>query len=310
MVFDQITNRILMVRPARFGFNPETASSNSFQQTDDRYSREEIALFAVQEFDDLVQALLAREIEVYVVQDTAEPAKTDAVFPNNWISIHQNGLAITYPMMSANRRLEIRGDMLEDLQMQFAIDEIWRLDAETSEQFLEGTGSMVLDRRHRIVYACRSPRTDESLLSRFCQRMEFRQVLFDAVYTDDVPFYHTNVVMALTEQHAILCIQSVTSSQQRKSLENSLRQAGKEIIEIDFDQVGKFAGNMLQVARPGGRPLLVMSNTALESLHDHQLSALESESEILAAPIPVIEKYGGGSVRCMMAEIFVPHRNG
>ena len=202
------TDRILMVRPACFGFNQETSASNSFQQNDDSRSVNEISQRALVEFDNVVETLLAHQIDVYVVDDSPEPVKTDAVFPNNWISFHESGLLITYPMMAESRRIEIRDEILEDLAVHFRVKETWSMNREIQLGILEGTGSLVLDRQHRIAYACRSPRTEESAVRRFCDRLQYQPVIFDAVFSDGKPFYHTNVVMTVTEKHVVICLDS------------------------------------------------------------------------------------------------------
>lgn len=305
---EQTTHQILMVRPAQFGFNQETADSNSFQKNDTSLPTREISHQAIVEFDRVVETLMACGIDVYVIEDSPEPVKTDAVFPNNWISFHPSGTVVTYPMMSPARRNEVRADVLEDLTEYFAINEVWRLDQESSDVFLEGTGSMVLDRQNRIAYACRSPRTDDSLLNSFCQRFDFTPALFDAVYSDGVPVYHTNVIMAVTGKHVVICLESIPDPEQRQQVTSTIENSGKTIVDLTLQQVGQFAGNMLQIGKPGERPLLVMSKSARDSLTEDQITVLEDESDILAFGIPTIEKYGGGSIRCMLAEIFVPLR--
>ena len=309
MKFSQTSNQILMVRPACFGFNPETAASNSFQKTSDGMTAEAISAQAIEEFDAVVDTLMACQIDVFVVEDTPQPPKTDAVFPNNWVSFHQSGIAVTYPMMSENRRHEVREDVLEDLVEHFAIDEVWRMERESGDACLEGTGSMVLDRQKRIAYACRSPRTDEGLFNQFCQRLDYQPFLFDAVYSDGIPVYHTNVIMTVTEKLMIVCLESIADETQREELKKTALDSGKTILELSLKQVGQFAGNMLQIGDPEERPMLVMSKSARASLNVDQITILEDESDVLAVSIPVIEKHGGGSLRCMLAELFVPVRD-
>lgn len=308
MKFDQITNQILMVRPACFGFNNETAASNSFQKNPAGLTPAQVSQKAIEEFDAVVETLMACQIDVFVVEDSPEPAKSDAVFPNNWISFHQTGSVVTYPMMSKSRRQEIREDLLEDLVAHFEINDVWRMEQQSGDAFLEGTGSMVLDRQNRIAYACRSPRTDPQLLDQFCERMNYRPVLFDAVYSDGVPVYHTNVIMAVTGKMVVICLESIVDEAQRESLKKVVGDSGKSIVDLDYQQIGNFAGNMLQVGDPQERPMLVMSKSARKSLKADQVTELENESDILAVSIPVIEQYGGGSLRCMLAELFVPPR--
>jgi len=299
-----------MVRPARFGFNQETAASNPFQQVDSRLSPDEASRLALKEFDHVVEILMACGIEVYVVQDTPNPSKSDAVFPNNWISFHESGLMVTYPMMSKSRRREIREEILDDMTDYFEINETWRMHQQVQNGFLEGTGSLVLDRQHRKAYACRSSRTDETLLYEFCERLRFQPVFFDAVDSKGIPFYHTNVMMAVTGKNLVVCLESIKDVSKKRLIEQTAKEANKMVVEISLEQVRNFAGNMLQIGAPNERPLLAMSTTARKSLSDQQLTILENESDVLAFSIPTIERYGGGSIRCMLAEIFVePRKN-
>ncbi|MDG2014318.1 MAG: arginine deiminase-related protein [Pirellulaceae bacterium] len=300
----QITNKILMIRPANFGFNSETATSNSFQTEEGNVDRDEIAQKAIKEFDAVLAELLRRNVDVFAVEDTPEPVKPDAVFPNNWISFHEDGQLVVYPMMSRSRRQEIREDIIEGLQSIFEVNEVWRMDQGTQGENLEGTGSMVLDRANRIAYACRSLRTSEKLFQEFCQRFEFRPVMFDAYYTDGLPIYHTNVILALTKHASIVCLEAINDPAQAELVRNALSGSGKAVLEIDLEQVGQFAANMLQIEVPNSRPILLLSETALPTLSDGHLQTLKEESDIVNVSIPTIEKYGGGSIRCMLAEIF------
>ena len=300
----QITNKILMIRPANFGFNAETATSNSFQAADENIAAAEIAKMAIEEFDNVLAELLRRNVDVFTVEDTPEPVKPDAVFPNNWISFHEDGQLVVYPMMSRSRRQEIREDIIEGLQSIFQVNEVWRMDQATPGENLEGTGSMVLDRANGIAYACRSMRTSEKLFKDFCQHFNFRPVMFDAYYTDGLPIYHTNVILALTKHAAIVCLDAINDPSQAKQVREALSGSGKAVLEIDLKQVAQFAANMLQIEVPDSRPILLMSETALPTLSDGHLQTLKKESEIVSVSIPTIEKYGGGSIRCMLAEIF------
>ena len=309
MLPSQYTNHIMMVRPANFGFNPETADSNSFQVDDGRMTRQQIAERAVSEFDAVVQSLLECNVDVFIVDDSPNPVKTDAIFPNNWISFHRTGQVVTYPMMSKTRRLEIRPEIIQDLEVHFSVSEIWPLNEQSADDYLEGTGSMVLDRANRIVYACRSPRTNEKLLGMFCERLDYRSIVFDAVDDQRQPIYHTNVMMFVTEKLVGVCLQAIPSEAERTLITESIRSSGKDLLVLRAEQINQFAGNMLQVGVPGKRPYLVMSKSARESLDGEQVATLEKESELLAVAIPVIEQYGGGSIRCMLAEIFLPSRD-
>ena len=302
MSIAETTNRILMIRPACFGFNPETAASNSFQKLDDRHGPQDIARLALEEFDQVEQGLRRAGVLVDVIDDTLEPRKTDAVFPNNWISFHRSGWIVTYPMMSLTRRHEVREDILDRLKQVHSVRQVWRMDQESAGEFLEGTGSMVLDRKNRLAFACRSPRTSTTLLHRFCDRLEYQPVVFDAVFSDGLPIYHTNVLMTLTPHQGILCLEAIPDQRQRNQVREALEKSGKTILPLQLAQVAKFAGNMLSIGPPGGRPLLVMSRTAAESLRAEQRLELDRECDVLTFCIPTIERYGGGSIRCMLAE--------
>lgn len=306
---NQITNQILMIRPAHFGANPETAASNAFQESAETADKESIAHLAIQEFDGIVAQLISRGLDVYLVKDTPSPQKPDAIFPNNWISFHQCGTLVVYPMMSASRRQEVRNDVIEEIGNHFKIPDVWRLDRESHGEFLEGTGSLVLDRENRIAYACRSPRTSPKLLKRFCERLKFAPHLFDATDPNGQPIYHTNVMMALTQKYALVCTEAIPYPKQKEQLRQRLEKSGKVLLEISFDQVQRFAGNVLQLERPGEKPVLMVSAKAISSFNDEARSLLGEESEILCAEIPTIEKFGGGSIRCMLAEIFPPQEN-
>jgi hypothetical protein len=303
----QITSNLLMIRPANFGFNPETAGNNAFQRNPGERSVTEIAQQAIVEFDEFVRKLREVGVDVLVVEDTPSPITPDAVFPNNWITTHADGTVVTYPMYAPTRRLERRKEVVEILQKRFRVNREWSLvEAEQQGVFLEGTGSMILDRMHRIVYACRSPRTDQALLEQFCREMKYEMVLFDAEDQNGQSIYHTNVLMALGNDLVVICLAAVKTMAERRILEARFAQTGKEVIEIRPEQMNAFAGNMLQVAGKGGRPFLVMSEQAYRSLRSDQVEALQRKTEILYSPLSTIETYGGGSARCMMAEIFLP----
>ncbi len=297
-----------MIRPARFGFNPETAESNAFQQDKDELTKEEISRRAVAEFDAFVEKLRSVGIEVIVVEDTEVPVKTDAVFPNNWITTHTDGTIITYPMLSAVRRLERRQDIVEQLQKTYSFREHFQLEQfEEEDRMLEGTGSLILDRDHKIAYACHSPRTDEKVLEAFCDKMGYEVIVFDAVDGLGQPIYHTNVMMALGEDFVVICMATIRDKREREKLLAKFEETGKAIIEITLIQLMTFAGNMLQVrSKTTGKPYLVMSKQAYDSLTEKQIAEIKKYTEILYSPLKIIETYGGGSARCMMAEVFVP----
>jgi hypothetical protein len=303
----QTTNHILMVRPAHFGYNEQTAESNAFQTRDAKKTAAEIEAAARAEFDEFVRRLREAGVTVHVAEDSVEPVKTDAVFPNNWVTFHADGTVVTYPMLSENRRQERDEKILEQLESFFVVNQRLHLETYELEQlFLEGTGSMILDREHRIAYACVSPRTDPQLLDLFCQKMGYTSLLFRAVDQDGVDIYHTNVMMALGETFVVICMESIPDAGEREQLLGSFAETGKEVIDLSFDQMMSFAGNMLQVRNNRGEGVLVMSEQAYRSLRPEQVSRLEKHTLILHSPIDIIETYGGGSARCMMAEIFLP----
>lgn len=302
-----ITSSIFMVRPSNFGFNPETSESNLFQSKSNSISQEEISKNAVLEFDSLVDKLKAAGIEVVVFEDTKSPLKTDAVFPNNWITSHQDGKLILYPMFSKNRRLEVRSDIVEHLMHQFHFDQIldWT-DYSSKNEFLEGTGSMILDRTFGYAYACRSIRTNDQLFHKFCEIENFKPILFNAQDLNNVPIYHTNVMMALGVNFAIICLDAINDEREKELVVNALDASDKEIIEISKDQMHHFAGNMIQLQSKSNATYLVMSSQAYHSLSQSQIKKINSLTKIIHSPLETIEKFGGGSARCMIAEIFAP----
>lgn len=304
----QITNTILMVRPRHFGYNPETANNNSFQTNDSSLSRDTISQKARKEFDAFVQKLREAGVRIIVVEDSDEPVKTDAVFPNNWFTTHQDGTLITYPMFSPIRRTERQQYVIDQLSRQCRISRWVHLeDKELEERFLEGTGSLILDRVHRVVYACRSIRTDEGLMDEFCRWRGYEMVLFDAYDRAGIPIYHTNVMMALGISYTVICMEAIHNEEHRLHLTECFERTGKEIITITLEQMNAFAGNMLQV-RSAENPddnYLVMSEQAYRSLEAEQIERIERHSRILYSSLDTIETYGGGSARCMMAEIFL-----
>ncbi len=302
----QITDTIMMVRPAHFGFNPQTAESNAFQEADTDLKGVEIQLLALQEFDQFVQRLQQEGIHVIVVQDTALPKKYDAVFPNNWISTHADGKITTYPMLAPMRRLERREEIIEGLREAFVFTERIHFEQyEDSGQILEGTGSLILDRPNKIAYACKSDRTDEILFYAFCKRFGYQPIFFDAVDESEHPIYHTNVMMSIGKTFAIACLDSIKDKKEWAKVHKALTDTSKEIIEISLAQMNAFAGNMLQVQNKWGDTYLVMSEQAYQSLSDIQKARIRTHTEPLYSPIYTIEKFGGGSTRCMMAEIFL-----
>jgi len=298
-----------MVRPSNFMYNEQTAVTNAFQSNDEGGKAENIGTLAVQEFDNLVMQLKTVGVNVIVMHDTLNPVKPDAVFPNNWISFHASGTLITYPMATANRRIERREDIIDSLGLLFKVNHRYSFEsAEEDEQFLEGTGSMILDRTNKIVYACLSPRTNIFLLDRFCLLMNYQLVSFYSTDQNNQEIYHTNVMMAIADRYVVICLESIRDEDKRNEVIDSFKKSDKEIIEITFEQVLNFAGNMLQVEGSLGSKYMVMSQLAYDSLTKEQIEKINQYNPILAVPIPNIEKYGGGSVRCMMAEVFLPKK--
>ena len=304
------TSHILMVRPANFGFNPETAENNFYQQRDEREA-DEINKIAQQEFDGFVSLLQDKGIDVLVIEDTDLPIKTDAIFPNNWFSTHQDGKILLYPMFSPNRRLERRKDIIEILiQKGFRISEIVDLTFfEQDNQFLEGTGSLILDRINKVAYACRSQRTHKTPLGYFGNLMGFEVVDFDATQVVNgilSPIYHTNVMMHIGTEIAVVCLESIPLASEKLKVQEYLEKTGKKMIPITAKQKFQFAGNMLEIQNNLGSKFTIMSDSAFQSLGDVQINTIKRYTEIIVPKIPTIEKIGGGSVRCMMAEIFLP----
>lgn len=303
-----------MVRPARFGPNEQTAINNYFQRENTGVLPATVQVKAQQEFDALVLLLQAKGIEVIVLEDTPTPLKPDAVFPNNWISFHENGDVAMYPMFAENRRLERREDVLQVLEENnFVIEHIVDYaEAEDEGVFLEGTGSMVLDRVHRKAYAAVSPRTDEDLFIEFCEDFEYTPVIFSAYQSSKNKkelIYHTNVMLCVTESFAIVALETIIDKKERKNVLKHLKSNAKEIVAITENQMQHFAGNMLQLFGENDALYLVMSTNAYKVLTKAQLAVIEKYCKVLHADISTIEKYGGGSVRCMLAEVFLPKAN-
>lgn len=299
-----------MVRPAGFGFNEETAGSNAFQGLLIDHTPEEIRQRAMAEFDQFVALLREKGIRVVVVNDTEAPEKPDAVFPNNWITMHQDGIVVLYPMQAPNRRLERRQDIVDVLRQDFDVKQVVDLSQHENEsRFLEGTGSLILDHENRLAYACLSPRTDPHLLQDFCDRFGFKPVAFHAYDHSGGLVYHTNVILCIGQGFAVLCTETIRNPQERERVVQTLTETGHEVIDITPDQLRQYAGNMLEVENPARQRYLVMSEQAFRSLRPDQVQAIEKYARILAPPIYTIEHIGGGSARCMMAEIFLPPKS-
>ena len=304
----QNTSHILMIRPANFGYNAETAVNNSFQVNTGNLS--ETASNAILEFDAFVQKLRENGVDVLVYQDTKDPHTPDSIFPNNWISFHEEGVVCQFPMFAENRRKERNNAVIQLVKEKFTIKE--QLDFtyfEAENLFNEGTGSMVLDRDHKIAYACLSPRTAIKPLQAFCKEMQYKAVCFNAFGENGDPVYHTNVMMCVADKYVVICLDAITNPQEKLMLSETIIATGKKIIPISITQMNSFAGNMLQVVNNKGQKILVMSHHAYESLYDEQANELQAFNPLLYASLNTIETNGGGSARCMMAEVFLPEIN-
>jgi hypothetical protein len=308
MPYPQTPQILLMIRPASFGFNYETAASNGFQQSPDLTN--DIRKRAEREFDAVVRVLGENQIEVIVIEDTKNPVKPDAVFPNNWISTHPDGLVITYPLLAANRRSERRTDVIDKLRNRFNVNEVWDIsDSEKENQFLEGTGSIVFDHLNKIAYACRSPRTNEELLTKVCTKISYESIIFDAVDENQKPIYHTNVMMWIGEKVVVLCIDSIPGEDDQNKIIQKLSGTNHKIIAISYRQMNAFAGNMFEVLNKKGESFILLSRTAYESLIPGQLNEITRYSELLVVSIDTIEKHGGGGIRCMVAGIYLSEKS-
>lgn len=307
----QYTNTILMVEPVDFRFNAETAVNNYFQNETDE-SSESIQQKALNEFQGMVSKLREHGVNVITLKDTLEPHTPDSIFPNNWISFHENATIALYPMFAKNRRDERREDDVLDLLGEKGFDTEEVMDytsAEEDEIYLEGTGSIILDRENGIAYAAISPRTDEELFLEFCEDFEYTPVIFEANQTVNgkrMQIYHTNVMMCVADGYAVICLDTIDDKSEKKNVVSHLKETGKEIIAITEEQMHQFAGNMLQVGGMGNSKYLVMSQTAYNSLTKEQIEQIEKFNKIIAVDIHTIETLGGGSARCMMAEVFLP----
>jgi len=304
----QLAATVLMIRPAAFETNPQTAASNRFQGNLQVSAGQQHAA-AVQEFDCLVDALREAGIEVIVVEDTAKPHTPDAIFPNNWISMHADGRVVLYPMEAPNRRAERRTDIIDLLVNAYGrkVTEVIDLSPhEDSGHFLEGTGSMVLDRANHIAYACLSTRTHLEPLADFAQRMDYDVVAFDAVDRGGVPIYHTNVLMNVGATIAVICDEAIVNDAKRDAVLARLESTGHEVLSLTYPQLGAFAGNMLELVNAAGERVIAMSRQAYDALDDAQTKRLRENGHIVSVPIDVIERSAGGSVRCMLAEVHLP----
>jgi hypothetical protein len=304
----QLASSVLMIRPTRFQSNPQTADSNAFQTAPDASPAEQ-QRSALTEFESLVSVLRGAGIEVHVFDDTLEPHTPDSVFPNNWVSFHADGTVVLYPMEAENRRCERRPDVIErlDAELGFQVRQVVDLSHhEDAGHFLEGTGSMVLDRVNRVAYACLSSRTHLDVLGDFAQRMDYDVVAFEALDRHGVPIYHTNVLMAIGEKLAVICDAAIARDDQRAAVLERLESTGHELVSLDFDQLESFAGNMLELRAADGVPVIAMSQRAWDSLSAEQQARMGANGRVVTAAIDDIEDSAGGSVRCMLAEIHLP----
>ncbi|MES2827014.1 MAG: arginine deiminase-related protein [Bacteroidota bacterium] len=302
----QSTDQLLMIRPVNFKFNEQTAENNKFQKA----SQDDfVQAKALAEFDNFVAVLRANGIDILVVDDTKYPETPDSIFPNNWVSFHESGTVILYPMFSENRRSERKPEVLKAIEQRFAVKNVIDLSSyENQNLFLEGTGSLVLDRQHKIAYACLSVRTNEQVIKDFSEKTGYEVLTFKAVDEAGFPIYHTNVMMCVADRYAVVCLKAISDDSERKQMIESLRSTDKEIVDITVDQMNHFAGNMLQAKNKSGESLLILSEQAYDSLTPDQVITLEKYSKFVYAPLDTIEQNGGGSARCMLAEIHLPLR--
>lgn len=306
----QSTDTILMVEPVAFGYNAQTAENNFFQVNSENAQTQSKAL---REFSDFAEKLSARGINVLIVKDTLEPHTPDSIFPNNWVSFGQDGRVVLYPMFAPNRRDERRMDIIDFIEKQgFEVKEIVDLSsAENYGKFLEGTGSMIFDHENKLAYGAISPRLDEILFREFCDKMGFVPVVFHSFQTANhqrLPIYHTNVMMSVADDFVMICLDSIDDETERKNVVEIIKKSGKEIIELSEEQIQNFAGNMLQLRNKNGEKFLVMSQTAYDVLTEDQKQRIEQYCEMIYADLHTIQTNGGGSARCMLAEIFLPRK--
>jgi len=304
----QTTDTVLMVRPAAFGYNAQTAANNYFQQQVNM-DAETLHIMALAEFDAMVKALREVDINVLIVEDTPEPNKPDAVFPNNWFSTNSKGILNIFPMYAPNRREEKRDDILQALVKNYHVKDVFDwTEYEAENMFLEGTGSMVIDHVLGIIYACLSPRTHASLVQKFAAVNGYQAMTFDAVDDKGQLIYHTNVMLSIGEGFAVLCDEAIRDEEERIAVIQLLASTGRSVIPITLEQMKTFAGNMLQVKNIHDKSYIIISKTAFENLKDFQKEALASFGTLLPIDVSTIEKVNGGSVRCMMAEIFLQEK--
>lgn len=304
----QTTNTVLMIEPVAFGFNEQTAVNNYFQVQQEGNVQDQ----ALKEFTAFVEKLRAKGINVITIKDTIDPKTPDSIFPNNWVSFHSDGKVVLYPMFAENRRLERRDDIINQVKEQFEVKEIVDYsEYEKDNKFLEGTGSMIFDHDNKLAYGSVSLRLDEELFRKFCSEFGFKPVVFHSYQTageERLPIYHTNVMMCVADQFVVICLDCIDDLTERQHVAETIKNSGKELIEISEEQMQNFAGNMLQVQNPSGEKFLVMSQSAYQSLKPEQVADIEKYCEIIYSDLEVIETNGGGSARCMLAEVFLPRK--
>lgn len=305
----QSTNSIFLVKPANFGYNLETSISNAFQN-EVNLDAEEIKTKVIAEFDAMASLLLEKGIDVHIIVDTDFPIKPDAIFPNNWISMHANGQVILYPMLAENRRLERRPEIIDFLKQEFRINEVIDFSAfEKENQILEGTGSIIFDHKNKNAYACISPRTDKDLFINLCKEIDYKPIYFYSYDQNGKEIYHTNVMMNIGNGYVVICLESITDASEKQMVIHSFNKTKHQIIDVSQEQLKSFCGNMLELERLNKKNLLVLSNSAFEAFNNVQKEILSEYCELLPISIKTIETIGGGSVRCMIAEIFLSKIN-
>ena len=306
----QATSRLLMIRPVQFAFNEQTAESNAFQDVKLAAQTKDVAQEDAQrEFDEMVRQLQAVGVDVMVYGDTVEPYTPDSIFPNNWVSFHASGTVVLYPMQAENRRLERRQDIIDELAKTYHVARIIDLTHfEQDGKFLEGTGSLVLDRMNRVAFASLSPRTHPDVLAEFGKQTGYRTISFRATDAGGKAIYHTNVLMCIADTFAIICLSAISDPDERLMIRQELEGLNKRIVDISLEQMANFAGNMLMIKTQKGQKLLVMSTRAFESLTPKQIDLLDDYATLLHFDLSMIEGNGGGSARCMMAEVHLPRK--
>lgn len=301
----QSTSNIMLVRPASFNFNTETAESNAFQNHVD-LKPEEIKEKALEEFDAFVEKLKTKGVNILVIEDTPIPPKPDAIFPNNWGSFHEDGTVILYPMAAPNRRIEKREEIIHKIKEKFTVKKLIDLSKyEDENRFLEGTGSIIFDHIHKIAYACLSPRTDKDIFIEVCKIINYKPICFTSIDKAGQEIYHTNVMMCISEKFSVICLESIVNENEKKDVIHSLTTTGHQIIDISLDQVKHFAGNMLSIKSMENNELIILSQSAYDILTTGQKKEIEKYCEMLPMNINTIETIGGGSARCMISEIFL-----